>query len=470
MAEFKLYTLEEIHEWLLAVFAGWFPADDFSPTSDNWKRLRVLAMAAAGDQAHLKTLYDDLLPDSATGARQDRWGAILKTPRLQASVSKKAAALRCYGTPGSIAAAGTELTHVDGTRFKVAVNATVPGGGTYVDADIESIDKGSITRKAKGEKLTFTTPPSGFESVAELQKDLDEGGADREEDGDYAVRLLAKIAQPGMGGNPNDYAAWAQAGGAAQAFVYRARGGLGSVHVAAFRAAGNGAARALSGAERTALKAYMDPLIPVSVADFVLLETLAESVDVEARIIPEDGAENAFDWNDVAAPKTVSAYNASTRVLTFSGGARPSDLVVGDRLTWKSTIAPFHDGSEVEVEALGPGAADVTLRAPRAGEYDWTATPPVVGNSIYSGGPLVQPARAAVITHVNSLGPSRGTHAATSWVGTLFTARLFALIQTTAGVLDTLLDEPAANVEATNSPPAPTIGYLVPRRVIMRQA
>lgn len=468
-SSFELLTLDEIHQVLVAAYAGLFPTDDVSEESDNWKRLRVLSLALAGDQYHLKVLYDDLLPDTATGVRLDRWGKIVNEPRKLATPAKKATALRCFGTPASSVAIGNQLTHTDGTRYQVNSNGTIPGGGTFVDVDVLAIDTGSITRKNKGETLTFSSPPAGIEAAATLQKDMDEDGTDKETDGDYRVRVLAKIAQPGMGGNPNDYRAWAlQVTGVFDSFVYRARGGFGSVHLAAFHA-GTGSQRALTPSEITTLSNYIKTKIPVSVEDFVVLTTTAEPTDVIVQITPEDGDAFIFDWDDVASARTVTSYTAGTRTLKLSAN-RPTDMLVGDRLTWKTASAPFHNGSEVVIEAFGAAADEVILRAPIAGEYDWTATPPKAGDNVYSGGPLVAPVRKAIIDHIDSLGPSRGIHAAFAWVGTLYTSKIFYLVQTTPGVLDNTILSPIANVVPTNNPPAPNVGYVTARQVIARKA
>lgn len=467
-SSFLTLTLDQLHQILIASYAGWFPNDDVSEGSDNWTRLRVVALAWAGDQHQIQVGYDDLLPDSATGIRLDRWGTILNVPRKLATPAKKSKALRCTAPAGTTVTLLAQLAHTDGTRYQVSAAGTVPALGTFVDVDLVAIDKGSITRKNKGELLTFTSPPVGVDPQASLVLSLDEDGDDDELDGDYRVRVLEKIAQPGMGGNANDYKVWAlQVTGIATAFVYSARGGYGSVHVACFHS-GTGAARALTVSEVAEVQAYIDTVRPTSVKDFLVLTTSPEPNDVEVRILPEDGDANKFDWDDVASPRTVNTYTAGTRTLKLSS-ARPTDMEIGDRVVWKSLIAPFHNGSQVVIEAFG-AADEVILRAPLAGEYDWTATPPVAGNSVYSGSPIVEPIRQAILGLIDSLGPARGAFAALVWVGTLYTSQLFKIVQTADGVLDSTIVTPVANVVPANVPPSPTVGFITARQVIVRKA
>jgi uncharacterized phage protein gp47/JayE len=469
-SSFVTLTLDQLHEILIASYAGWFPNDDVSEHSDNWTRLRVVALAWAGDQHQIQVGYDDLLPDSATGIRLDRWGTILNVLRKLATPAKKAKALRCTGAAGSTVGALAALVHTDGTRYQVSAPGTIPGGGTFIDVDIVAIDTGSATRKNKGELLTFSgSPPVGIDPQASLVLDLDEDGDDKELDGDYRVRVLEKIAQPGMGGNANDYKVWAlEVTGVSTAFVFAGRGGYGSVHLAAFHS-GSGALRALTVSERAEVQAYIDSKRPVSVRDFLVLTTAAELTDVEVRVLPEDGDAFKFDWDDVTVPPGVFSYTAGTRTVKLTG-PRPADLAAGMRVVWRSTAGTFHNGSEVVVEALGVAADEFILRPPGPGEYDWTATPPVSGNALLSGGPLVAPIRAAILALIDSLGPARGAFATGAWVGTLYTSQLFKVVQTSLGVLDSTITAPVSNTTPANVPPGPSVGYLVPRQIIVRHA
>lgn len=459
---FKVPSLEEMHETQLAMHKVQMPDDDISSTSDNWKRQRTTALAVTSLHAHIAQAERDALPDTSDPERQDRWGAIYNVPRKGATAASAAAALRVFGTPGSGVVIGSVLAHVDGTTFQTNSAGTVGGGG-FLDVDVLSLTLGSIAKKAKGEILTFLAAPPGIVSVAELQADIDRGGDDVEGPGSFKVRLLDKTAQPGMGGNANDYVKWQLANpGVATAYTYPLRQGLGTVDMA-FLHSGRGSVRIPSAPEIAAVQAYVDTQRPVAMAMDRVITVVAEPNDVEI-LVSEISASFAFDWDDTLPP-TVSAWNGTARVLTFS--ARPADLVVKDRLTYRSA-AP-NDGSELTVEALGPGAQDVTVVALTTAQ---AAAPPVAGNTVYSGGPLVETLRQAILAHMDQLGPARGTNpkqVAGVWEDTLRISRLKTLAQLTTGVLDSNVITPAANVAPANVPPVGQVGLIIPRRVLVRR-
>ncbi len=450
---FTVPSLEEMHALLVRDHKGRFPDDDVSPSSDNYKRLRVLALAATAlNQAALEIL-EELMPD---GRGFTRWGEnVLELPKKAAVAARGTDALRVTGTAGSSVAVGDELVHEDGTRFQVNENATIAVGQTSVDVDVLALDAGAVGNKKAGDVLTFVSPPAGINTEAELQSDLTDG-ADAESDGAYQDRVLDRLAAPGMGGNAEDYRQWAlEVEGVASAYVYSGRAGLGSVDIAVLKS-GTGAARVPSASERDAVQALLDERRPVSVRDCRVLEVLAESQDVEVLVTPLDGAEWAFDWDD-STPLVVSSWDANTRQLTFTTD-RPDDLDAGDRLIIATAGA---SGEEVVVESLVNQNAVKLEEAP--------ATTPQNGDTVYSGGPVVEPARQAILDLIDSLGPARGTEAALSWKGTLTTADIFRAVQTSDGILDSEISTPAANVTPTNSPPSDQVGVVVPGRIIVRR-
>jgi uncharacterized phage protein gp47/JayE len=459
---FTVPSLEEVHAIAVRDYANRFPDADLSRLSDNWKRTRVTAGLVTGLHAHIDSVHADLLPDTARGPALDRWGQLLKVPRKPATPSFGALALRVFGAPGHSVNPGDELVHADGTRYRVASMGVIPPAAVFIDVDLASIDVGPKTRKRRGDTLTFVSAPAGIQSTARLERDLDKGGDDVEDDGAYRPRVLDRIAQPGMGGNSHDYLVWQlQFPGVASAYVWPLRQGLGSVDVASLHA-GRGTERILAAGEAADLQAYLDAVRPVAYRDLRVLTVVPFPVDIEIGIAPEDDPKYAFDWRDDALP-TVAGWDAATRVLTFAP-PRPADLLAGDRLAIRSAAPPYGDGSELVVEALGPGADDVTITGATA-----PTVPPAVGDTIHSGGPLVAPIREAILGHLDSLGPARGAHARGSWEGTVRTSILYKIAQTTPGVQDSVVIAPTENVEADNTPPSPFVGLVVPRLVVVRR-
>lgn len=489
---FDVPSLDGAHDLLVADFATRFPEKDVTRFSDNWKRLRNLALAQISLHYHAEVLWADLWPDTCGGLDStppspmlDRHGFIRGVLRKVATAAYQAKALRCTGSLGSVVHVNDALTAKDGTTYIVTASGTIGASG-YVDVDVRGDDRnyptdtsgvGSQTRKAAGDVLTFSSPSTGIAATAILVLSLSNGGADRETDAAYRPRVLNRIAQPGMGGNANDYAQWIlDQPGADQAYVYPLRNGLGSVDVA-FLHSGTGSERIPSSDEIAVVQAAIDLIRPVSMKMFRVLTVVAQSVDVEERVQPVDGKQWAFDWT--AAPSAVvGAWDAAARVLTFV--SRPVDMVAGDRITYKNTATP-NTGAQAVVEALGPGANDVTL----AGRYytiDENGVSiedgplieaPEVGAIVYSGGPLVEPLRQEIIALIDELGPGRGTDptkVAGGWDDTLRTSQIFKTTQLTDGVLETTPVTPTSNVVATNTPPASSVYLLTPRQIIVRSA
>lgn len=459
---FAIPTLDELHQMLLASYGNALDGSDLSKTSDNWKRLRTNALGVTSLHAHLKVVFRDLLPDTCAPDLLPRWGAILKLPATVATAAQKADALRVVGTAGSTTSLGDLLTAADGTRFQVNETATIGVGATFVDVDVLSVDVGAVCRKPKGEILTFVAPASGINAAAELQLDIDEGGADNEAPAAYRARILDRLAQQAMGGNQEDYREWAmQVAGVGSAYVYPRRQGFGTVDIA-FLHGGSGATRCPTAPEIAIVFAYVDALRPVSVKDFRVLTVNPEIQDVELLITPIDKA-HAFDWDDTVPP-TVSAWNGTTRVLTFS--TRPGDLALNDRIIYRGV---GNDSSELVVEALGPGANDVTVALLTTAQ---AAVPPAAGNQLYSGGPLVAPVRAYIQALFDALGPGRGTNptqVAGVWEDTLRQAALLG-VQKLDGVLDAVPVTPTVNVAGSNTPPLGSVGVLVGRQILVRRA
>ena len=458
---FAIPSLDEIHALLVNDYANRFPGADTSRYSNAWKRLRVVALAVSGLHYHIDSVYRDLLPDRATGAELDAHGYVHGVTRKAATAAHETAALRVYGSESSSVVIGDLLSHADGTSFQVNENATIGAGETYVDVDVLAVTTGSVGLKEAGEILTFTSPPSGIQSVAELQLDIGQDGDDDEDDGAYRTRILDRVKYPGMGGNANDYRTWAEEqSGIAHGYPFPLRQGLGTVDLAALHS-GSGAERLLSSDERTALFDAIELLRPVSV-DFAVLTVAAEPCDVEVTVEPEDSAAYAFDWDD-ETPLIVSSWTAGTRVLKFTTDVR-SDMAVGDRIVYKRVTSTVNDGHEAIIEALGPNDDEVTL----VDDDELATSPPVATNNVYSGGPLVSVVREAIIALFDSMGPGRGEFAAGTWEGSLRLSSLFKVVQLSAGVLDTTIVAPTANVDGTNTTGS-TIGLVTPRQVLVRR-
>lgn len=455
---FTAPTFEEIHQLGVDLAAKLLPGDDTSEGSYLWRKTGVQAGLVTDNHVHIATATDELLPDRAVGAGLDRWGRLLNLPRKGATGARKADALRLTGTEGSPFTAGVTLVHESGLRYAINESGTIPAAG-YVDVDVVAIDKGGATRLAAGEQLVFLESVTGIADEAELQLALDEDGEDAEQDGAYQNRLLDRLRKPPLGGATNDYLQWAkEVAGVADAYVYPLRAGLGTVDVVGL-ARGSGTARALNATERAALLAYLTSKRPVGVAGLRVLEVAAQPFDVEVTIRPRE-SRYAFDWDD-QTPPIVSAWNAPTRTLTLTAD-RPPTLTAGARIVIATAGGT---GAAITVESLPVTATQLVLESV-------PAAPPVAGNAVYAGGPLTEPARAAIQALIDQLGTANPDDARFGeWEGSARVLDLGKAVGNVAGVFTPLVIAPAADVAASNPayPLDGTIGLLVAGRILVRK-
>jgi uncharacterized phage protein gp47/JayE len=472
-----LPTLEEMTSLLVRDYKNRLPEDDVSRTTDNWKRLRTLALGITSLHRHLQQIDRDMMPDKAARDRLDRWGAIYGVPRLPATPARGTDALRVTGTPGAAIALGLTLTDSAGLRYATNEGTTVGPDG-YSDVDVIGVDTGAATRLSTGATLTFTSPPAGINSAASLVADMNVDGQDAETDGKYRVRILEKIAQPEMGGNAQDFRSWARQYEGAfrvdEAYVWPLRNGLGSVHLAALKA-GSGSGRLLSAAEIAELQAYIDELRPVGYEDFKVITVTADPQDVHLTIVPLEDAAYAPDWDD-SVGLMVDDWVDSVRALRFDA-PRPADMAVGDRLIYHRPGA--NNGAEYVIEAFDSTDGVILAAKPVQGvsELGSALTWPTIGNQIYSGGPLIAPARQKILDFMNAMGPARPDSAQANtdfseggsyWEGTLRRAKLASLASSVPGVNDTTVITPAANYAPANESPLASVGLVVPRQVLVR--
>lgn len=465
---FTIPSLGDIIDALVRDFANRFPTANLAKRSDNWLRVAHQAMVAALLHRQIRVIDRDLWPDTASGDELERHAGIRGITKRSATPAKKSNALRLTGTLAAAFTTGDQLTHSSGLKFQVNETGTIPGA-LFVDVDVIAVDTGSQTKLASGETLTFVSPPAGINSKAVLQLALDEDGADKETDGELQTRVLDKIAEPGMGGNAEDFREWAkELSGIFEAYVYPLRQGLGSVHVAALKT-GTGAARILSGSELTALQAKLDDERPIAYEDCKALTVAAEPQAIEVAVLELDGFE--WDWNDLT-PLAVSSWTGGTRTLKFTV-PRPSDIDIGDRIVFKRTTGTLNSGKAHIVESFG-AADEVILRD----DPELSTTPPVAGNPVYAGGPLTEPVRTAIQAHVDTLGPARvdtlvagkdySAPNTSYWEGSLRPSRILGAAQSVEGTVDTDVLAPASVYNPTNGAPALSVGLATASQIIVR--
>jgi hypothetical protein len=499
MATYRIPSLSEMHEMLVAVFRGAFPdRNTGSKRSYHVRRLRFLAAAATSIHAHVKSAKADVMPDTASdGEPINRWGGIRGVERKGATPARKTDAGRVTGAVGATVLAGTELEEPNsGLRFAINQLVTIPVSEEF-DADIVALDTGSQTRLTAGRVLRFVgTPPAGISSIVTLVKDLDEDGFDAEQFGSYRERVLASFSKPTSGGTDADFVKWAlEVNDIAKAFAYGNRAGIGTMDVVGLHT-GTGAARILDSGERDELLTYLRSKAPAQIAAvggaLRALEVVEDPQDIEIAVVPNGEPAYAFDWAD-QTPPTITGWNAGTREMTLD--VRPPGLKAGHRIVI-DRINSEQDGRQYKVEALSGADKIILEKAPIA----VPATGPVLFDIIYSGGPLVDPIRNAILEHVNGedvymgrdgtpypesaiasvvglallaegMGPANPAGRYGSWAGGLIKSQLGKIAGFKRGVYNHAVIKPAADYEATDDafPNDAQIHMVTPRSVVVRR-
>jgi len=496
---FKLPSLAQSRELLVAVGRALFPDRAWGSRRTYYgRKATYFSTATTQLHSHVLSAQDECMPDTAPdGAPINRWGKIVGVDRKGATPARKSSAGRVRGSLAAVAPVDSELTHAaTGLRFKLASQAVIPAASpnNFFDADIVGIDVGAITRLEAGQTLAFTQPIAGIEPTVVLVKALDEDGFDPEQFGAYRGRILDTWGKPASGGNDADYEKWAKlVTGVATAYTYGNRGGIGSVHVAAFHAA-TGTARALLTAERNdvlaSIRAFAPNYIAAQGSTLRVLVTVADPQPVEILITPNGDPAFAFDWDDTTPP-TVLAWNGSTRELQFSGGALPVTLKAGHRISLRG-VASTQDSAQLVIQAISAVDKVILQASP--------INAPAATDVIYSGGPLVDPIRSSIVAHLSGedvyaarnrtpapasslssvvgleilapgIGPANPGGKYGTWTGGIIRRQLDQIAMYKAGVRNTNVVTPATDYEALDDqfPNLDQVHYVVPSSVLVRR-
>lgn len=245
---------------------------------------RLHGGTASGVYGYIDFIARQIPFDTAEGEILARWASIWGVQRKAAVAAT--GNVRFVGVNGSIVAAGSELTRIDGTTYRTTTAATIAGGQAIVE--VEAIDGGPGTDMATDGQLTLSSAVTGINAAATVQSPGLSGGADEESDADLLARFLQRVRQPPEGGSRSDYERWArELPEVTRAWVYPGWMGVGTV----------GVTFVLDGRENIfptsedllAMEAHIDVLKPVT-AELVVFAPTPRPVDMLIRLAPSTTA------------------------------------------------------------------------------------------------------------------------------------------------------------------------------------
>jgi uncharacterized phage protein gp47/JayE len=247
---------------------------------------RIVSDAMSG-LAYLTLLYIDwlakqLLPDSAEDEWLERHGKIWLV-NSDGTTGRKSAALSdgtitVTGTAGMALPLATQLQSVGGSiLFETTQAITVGTGPTVVS--VRALTPGAAGNLDPGTYLSFTSAIPGIDGQAVVVALTD--GADQESIDDLRARVLERIQEPPMGGDAEDYVAWAlRVPGVTRAWASPSEMGIGTVTVRfmcdELRASNAGFPLQQ---DIDAVSAYLNTVRPVAVKDFFVVAPVPEPID-----------------------------------------------------------------------------------------------------------------------------------------------------------------------------------------------
>lgn len=187
------------------------------PNSDYYITATAHGNELAVVQANAVILADQLLPDTAAGAKLDRWLNIFNVAR-RAAVQSEGVVTITVSVASTLIVTNTQLVDTTGQLYQVTTGGqygTAPGLSLKVP--VQSVAGGQSTNHANGDTLRWVTaPPFCAQTVSVGTSGGTDGlaqGADSEANQDEPprARLLNRLQNPPRGGNAADIQGWATA-------------------------------------------------------------------------------------------------------------------------------------------------------------------------------------------------------------------------------------------------------------------
>jgi hypothetical protein len=185
------------------------PNPNVSINSDFGMIAGGLGAQVAVANANGQLLFNQGMPDSATGSALDRILAIYGLMRRPASPSY--GNVDVYNASANVyVPAGSQLTDPSGNVFSVQVGGTY--GITNSTIPVVSVSTGTGVNDPAGTVLTWVKTPPYFPPTVTVDAITPiTGGQAAETDDAARARLLAYLGTPPGGGNASELIAWAQA-------------------------------------------------------------------------------------------------------------------------------------------------------------------------------------------------------------------------------------------------------------------
>jgi uncharacterized phage protein gp47/JayE len=229
----------------------------------------------------------EYLPDDAGEQMLQRWADIfLPSGRKAATYAVLAATLS--GPAGILVPQATQFS-ANGILFQSLADVTLGGADVDTPLSVRALTSGIGGNLDAGTTLSLVVAISGVASAASVTA-VATPGVDIESVDSLRDRVLARIRKPPMGGDADDYVAWArEVPGVTRAWCAPNGMGIGTVVVRFMmddlRASGGGYPIA---DDIAAVRAHIDAVRPVCVKDFFVVAPVSQSLSISISNLNPD--------------------------------------------------------------------------------------------------------------------------------------------------------------------------------------
>lgn len=315
---------------------------------------RILADANAGlaslNFQYLGWLAKQLLPDTAEDTFLDRFGAIwllnADGTRGRKVATYASGSITLTGLQGSDLEVGSQLVGFGTPVFGYETTQDCVIGAGATACTIRATVAGAGGNLDPGDTLAVASGAQGIDATATVVS-LN-GGTDPESDVDLLARILQRIQKPPMGGDADDYVAWAESiAGVTRAWCYPQEMGIGTVTVRfmcdVLRAAEQGFPQT---ADINAVAAFINTVRPVTVQDLYVVAPVAQAINftISNLVIAPNATLSTVKAAIAASATSMLAEVAIPGQTIFnewiSAAIRYSQGVVSFDLTFADAVMP----------------------------------------------------------------------------------------------------------------------------------
>lgn len=283
--------------------------------------LRVISDTNAG-LGYLTLLYIDwlakqLMPDTAETAWLDRHASIWLTQGRK-TATFASGVLNVTGVNGTVLPSGSLL---NGGAFQTTQAITIGTGPTPVN--VVALIAGR-TGLIVGSGMSFSSTITNVDSGGVIATFTD--GIAEESDDELRVRVLFRIRQPPMGGDANDYVAWAtEVPGVTRAWAAPNEMGVGTITVRFMmdnlRLSAGGIPTA---GDIATVRAHLDLKRPVAIKDFFVQAVIPDPINFTiSNLVPDNTATRAA----IAASVKALLYARAAPAFAINGVTQPAQTI-----------------------------------------------------------------------------------------------------------------------------------------------